>query len=157
MASSITAGACRASGRRRRARDPAAKGRQHSADEVFMTIVRAGPVTVRATVDEKDRSLVAVGAACKVTPTALPDLKLAAKIERISRVPIGGSFEVIVTFDAPPADAVVARHDLLREGGDLHKSGCGDGSRPSRCSTTRSTRTGIMFTRPAPADRKSGS
>ena len=83
------------------------KGGSISPDEVFMTIVRPWPVTVRATVDEKDRSLVSVGSACKVTPTALPNVKLAGKVERISRVPIGGAFEVVVSFDAAPGDAIV--------------------------------------------------
>jgi multidrug efflux pump subunit AcrA (membrane-fusion protein) len=83
------------------------KGGSVNADEVFMTIVRPWPVTVRASVDEKDRSLVSVGSSCKVTPTALPDVKLAGKVERISRVPIGGSFEVVITFEAAPGDAIV--------------------------------------------------
>jgi multidrug efflux pump subunit AcrA (membrane-fusion protein) len=75
-------------------------------EEVFMTIVRPGPATVRATVEEKDRGLVSVGAACKVTAAALPDAKLPGKIDRVSRVPIGGAFEVFVAFDAAPAEAI---------------------------------------------------
>src|SRR5207244_2974829 len=67
------------------------KGGSVQSDEVFMTIVGSGPATVRATVEEKDRSLVAVATGCKVTPAALPDSKLAGKIDRIGRVPIGGS------------------------------------------------------------------
>ncbi|HEY1376680.1 MAG TPA: hypothetical protein VGF55_07790 [Gemmataceae bacterium] len=83
------------------------KGGSVAPDEVFMTIVRPWPVTVRAAVEEKDRALVAVGAACKVTPAALPDVKLAGKIDRVSRVPVGGSFEAVVAFDAAPGDLVV--------------------------------------------------
>jgi multidrug efflux pump subunit AcrA (membrane-fusion protein) len=83
------------------------KGGTIGGDEVFMTIVPPAPTTVRATVEEKDRGSVAVGAACKVTPTAMPDVKLAGKIERIGRVPIGGSFEVIVALDSAPADAIL--------------------------------------------------
>jgi HlyD family secretion protein len=83
------------------------KGGSVQPDEVFMTIVGHGPLTVRATVDEKDRSLVAVGASCKVMPTALPELKLAGKIEKISKMPVGGSYEVMVNFDAAPPDSVV--------------------------------------------------
>ena len=83
------------------------KGGSITADEVFMTIVRPGPVVVRASVEEKDRSLVAAGAACKVTPTALPEMKLAGKIERIGVTPIGGAFDVIVALDPAPPEAVV--------------------------------------------------
>ncbi len=83
------------------------KGGSVSPDEVFMTVVRPRPVAVRAAVEEKDRGLVAVGAACRVTPAALPDVKLAGKIDRVSRVPVGGSFEAVVAFDAAPGDAVV--------------------------------------------------
>jgi multidrug efflux pump subunit AcrA (membrane-fusion protein) len=83
------------------------KGGSIQPDEVFMTIVRPGPATVRATVEEKDRALVSAGAACKVTPAALPDVKLAAKIDRVSRVPIGGAFEVVVAFDVSPTEAVM--------------------------------------------------
>lgn len=83
------------------------KGGSIQPDEVFMTIVRPWPMTVRAGVDEKDRGLVAAGSACKVTPAALPEVKLAGKVERVSRVPIGGSFEAVVAFDAAPGDAIV--------------------------------------------------
>jgi multidrug resistance efflux pump len=83
------------------------KGGSIQADEVFMTIVRPWPMTVRASVDEKDRGLVTAGSACKVTPAALPDVKLAGKLERVSRVPVGGSFEAVVGFDAAPGDAIV--------------------------------------------------
>jgi multidrug efflux pump subunit AcrA (membrane-fusion protein) len=83
------------------------KGGNVQADEVFMTIVRPWPMTVRASVDEKDRGLVTAGSACKVTPAALPDVKLAGKIERVSKVPVGGSFEAVVAFDAAPGDAIV--------------------------------------------------
>jgi multidrug efflux pump subunit AcrA (membrane-fusion protein) len=83
------------------------KGGSVQADEVFMTIVRPGPLTVRATVEEKDRGLVAAGAACKVTPAALPDTKLGGKVDRVTRVPVGGTFEATVAFDAAPGDAVV--------------------------------------------------
>jgi HlyD family secretion protein len=83
------------------------KGGNVQADEVFMTIVRPSPMTVRTSVDEKDRGQAPAGALCKVTPTALPDLKLAGKIERVSRVPVGGSFEAIVTFGAAPPDTIV--------------------------------------------------
>jgi multidrug efflux pump subunit AcrA (membrane-fusion protein) len=83
------------------------KGGSIMGDEVFITIVPAAPATVRATVEEKDRGQVAVGAPCKVTPTAMPDVKLSGKIERIGRVPVGGSFEVIIALDSAPGDAIL--------------------------------------------------
>jgi len=76
-------------------------------DEVVMTIVRLSPISVRASIDEKDRALVSPGMPCRVTPTAMPDMKLAGKIDRINRVPIGGNFESLVTLDSPPSEAIV--------------------------------------------------
>jgi multidrug resistance efflux pump len=83
------------------------KGGAIQPDEVVMTIVRPWPVTVRASVEEKDRGSVSVGSACKVTPAALPDVKLAGKVEKVSRVPVGGTFDVVITFAAAPGDMIV--------------------------------------------------
>jgi multidrug efflux pump subunit AcrA (membrane-fusion protein) len=75
------------------------KGGTVSAEEVFMTIVRPESLLVRAQVEEKDLALVPAGATARVTPTALPEAKLAARVEKVGAVPIGGSFEVRLALD----------------------------------------------------------
>jgi multidrug efflux pump subunit AcrA (membrane-fusion protein) len=76
------------------------KGGTVMADEVFMTIVQPRPLFVRATADEKEIPQIHVGAACKITPTALPDTKLEGKIEKASSAPIApGTFEVRAGVD----------------------------------------------------------
>jgi multidrug efflux pump subunit AcrA (membrane-fusion protein) len=76
------------------------KGGTVMADEVFMTIVQPRPLFVRATADEKEIPQIHVGAVCKITPTALPDTKLEAKIEKASTAPIApGTFEVRAGVD----------------------------------------------------------
>jgi hypothetical protein len=61
---------------------------------VFLTVVKPRPLFVRAGVDEKDLQYVRAGLTGKAVPTALPDLKLPVKVERVSAVPLGaGKFE----------------------------------------------------------------
>lgn len=67
--------------------------------EVFMTVVAARPVFVRATVDEKDLHTLTTGLAGKAVTAGFPDMKIPAKLEKISRVPQGpGSFEARVAL-----------------------------------------------------------
>jgi multidrug efflux pump subunit AcrA (membrane-fusion protein) len=76
------------------------KGGSIQPDEVFMTIVQPRPLAVRAAVEEKDLQSVPVGATCKVVPAAFPDARLDGKVEKVSPVPVGGSFEARVSVDA---------------------------------------------------------
>src|SRR5207249_10289668 len=69
--------------------------------EVLVTIVKARPIFVRATVDEKDLPSVRAGAKGKVVPASDPDGKLAARVEKVSEVPVSsGSFEARIALDA---------------------------------------------------------
>lgn len=71
------------------------KGGNILSDEVFMTIVQPRPLFVRASADEKEYQQIAVSAATKIVPTALPDTKLDGKIEKVSTTPMApGAFEV---------------------------------------------------------------
>jgi multidrug efflux pump subunit AcrA (membrane-fusion protein) len=71
------------------------RGGMIQADEVVMTIVQARPLFVRATADEKEFRQISVGGACKVIPTATPDVKLDGKIDRVSTTPMSpGNFDV---------------------------------------------------------------
>ncbi|MCI0682020.1 MAG: HlyD family efflux transporter periplasmic adaptor subunit [Gemmataceae bacterium] len=69
--------------------------------EVFMTIVKPGPVVVRLLIDEKDAGLVKPGLAGKAETTFNPDAKLSAKIEKISVIPAApGKFEAVAAVNA---------------------------------------------------------
>lgn len=84
------------------------KGGTLMPDEVFMTIVEAGPPFVRATVEEKDVAALKVGSEAKVTPTALPDSKLSGKVMQVIAVPLGaGTFEARLDVDADKEAAIV--------------------------------------------------
>ncbi len=73
-------------------------------DEVFMTIVQARPLFVRAAAEEKDYQLIAPGMPAKIVPTAAPDSRLPGKIERVSETPnTPGSFEVRSSVDVGDA------------------------------------------------------
>lgn len=65
-----------------------------SSEEVFMTIIKTSKLSVRASIDEKDRPAIKVGESVKVTPTILPDQRLAGSVASISAAPISGSFEI---------------------------------------------------------------
>ena len=68
-------------------------------DEIILTIVKPRPFFVRATVEEKEFGNISTGQKGRVTPTALPELKLAGKIQKISTIPVSaGNFEVRLTL-----------------------------------------------------------
>jgi multidrug efflux pump subunit AcrA (membrane-fusion protein) len=80
-----------------------------SPDEVFITIVRARPVFVRAVVEEKDLHLLQPGQKGRVAVTGYPDLKLPGEIKQISAIPqTPGNFEARVAVEsADDAKAVM--------------------------------------------------
>jgi HlyD family secretion protein len=68
-------------------------------DEVILTIVQPRPLFVRASVDEKDFGSVRAGMQGKVAPTMLPEVKLAARVEKVSTIQVTpGHFEAHVTL-----------------------------------------------------------
>ncbi len=62
-------------------------GKTVTAKDPFMTIVSTRPMLVRATVAEKDLQSVKSGLRGTVKPTAAPDLRAAATVSEINRVP----------------------------------------------------------------------
>jgi HlyD family secretion protein len=82
------------------------RGSSISNDEVILTIVKPGKLAVRASIEEKDRPLVKAGQAVKVTPTALPDRKLAGKVESVASVPLGTSFDLRLKLDSSVEELV---------------------------------------------------
>lgn len=69
-------------------------------DEVLLTIVKARPVFIRATVEEKDLQHVHAGAKGKAVAATLPDLKLPAIIKEVSEIPVApGNFEAKIGVD----------------------------------------------------------
>ena len=76
---------------------------------VFMTVVKPRPVFIRTTVAEKDLHKVTAGVKGTAVPTALPDLKLTAIVDRVAAVPMSaGGFDtrITVAMDAA-ADAIM--------------------------------------------------
>jgi len=77
---------------------------------VFITIVDPQTLLVRTNIEEKDLSNVTAGATAKVTPTALSEVRLPAKVKSIQSIPMEpGTFES--QLELLPADkpsAVVA-------------------------------------------------
>lgn len=65
-----------------------------SSEDVFMTIVKSNKLSVRGTLDEKERPLVKAGDTFKATPTALPDVRIAGSLTSVANVPLGSSFEI---------------------------------------------------------------
>jgi multidrug efflux pump subunit AcrA (membrane-fusion protein) len=70
-------------------------------DEVFMTIVRSGPLFFRAQVEEKDLHLLKNGLAGKAKMVFDPEVKLKARVKSVASVPASpGKFEALVDLDA---------------------------------------------------------
>lgn len=73
------------------------------AGEVLISVVGAGKLSVRAEAEEKELPGLKTDLAGRVTPTAFPDARVAAKVARISAAPQAGKFELVadLTGDAP--------------------------------------------------------
>jgi len=81
--------------------DDLKRGGSLSANKVFMTIVQTRPVSVRATLPEKELEYVAAGLKGTVRPTGFSDVRMTGIVERVSPVPISsGTFEARVTVAA---------------------------------------------------------
>ncbi|MCC6127573.1 MAG: HlyD family efflux transporter periplasmic adaptor subunit [Pirellulales bacterium] len=79
-------------------------------NQVFMTVVEAGPLFVRASVAEEQLHKVSNGVEGTAAPTANPDLKWDAEVEEVSAVPTSpGSFDARLSVSPDkPAKQVVA-------------------------------------------------
>jgi HlyD family secretion protein len=78
-------------------------------EEVFITVVDPAKLLVRATVDEKELATVTPGAVAKVTPTALPDTRLPAKVKDVLSAPLGaGAFDARLELEGSKAPALTA-------------------------------------------------
>lgn len=70
------------------------RGAPLQADEVLITIVQPKPLRVRAEVEEKDLQYLTGGLKAKVSPVTAPDVKLVAKVDKVSLVPVAaGKFD----------------------------------------------------------------
>lgn len=77
-----------------------------SSEDVFMTIVKSNKLSVRGSVEEKDRPLLKVGDVVKVTPTAAPDQRLPGSLTSVANVPLGSSFEIRCKLNEQPEGLV---------------------------------------------------
>ena len=66
------------------------RGAKLSNDEVVMTIVHLRPLLVRTTLSERQLPHVSPGMKATVVPTAYPDARLPALVERVAAVPSAG-------------------------------------------------------------------
>src|SRR5207244_4825530 len=78
-------------------------------EDVFMTIVFTRPQFVRATVEEKDLHLIRPEMKGKATPAAYPELKVPARVIKVSGIPqSAGTFEARIAVElGKDADFVV--------------------------------------------------
>lgn len=78
-------------------------GGSAQASEVLLSVVGSGKLTVRAEAEEKELPGLKADLAAKVTPTAFPDQRIAAKLARVGVAPQAGKFELLIelTGDAP--------------------------------------------------------
>src|SRR5262249_14105894 len=79
------------------------------ADEVFLTVVKARPLLVHVTVDEKDVYLVKPGLKGTARLPFNPDRKLPARVTKVAAVPAApGKFDAQLALDLGPDDANLA-------------------------------------------------
>ncbi len=86
------------------------KGGTIPPDEVFITVVAARPLAIRATIEEKDLAALRRPSELKgrATPASDPDLHLAARLAGILTVPTApGKFEAVVEVDLDDNQAAI--------------------------------------------------
>lgn len=77
------------------------KGAMLQADETLFTIVQPRPLFVRAVVEEKDLAYLRPDSRAKILAVSTPDLKVPAKVESVSAIPVGpGSFDARLAIEA---------------------------------------------------------
>jgi HlyD family secretion protein len=76
-----------------------------SPDEVFLTVVKPGPLMVHVTIDEKDVHLLKPGAKGKAKLLVNPDRKLPARLAKLSTLPAApGKFDALVALETDGND-----------------------------------------------------
>jgi multidrug efflux pump subunit AcrA (membrane-fusion protein) len=75
--------------------------------DVFLTIITPNKLVVRAEADEKELPGLKSGLTGRLTPTADPDHKRAAKLARVAAAPLNGKFELRVEPDGEPMDGLL--------------------------------------------------
>ncbi len=74
-------------------------------DEVFLTIVKPRPITVRLTIDEKDVHLLKPGAKGTAKVLYRPDRKFPARVTKLATVPSApGKYDAVVALDGADED-----------------------------------------------------
>jgi HlyD family secretion protein len=77
------------------------RGGNVAGNDVFMTIVKPRPMTVRTNVPEKQIRLVRPGLEGTVEPTAHPGKRLPASVSKVEKIPSGDDFEVRLAVELP--------------------------------------------------------
>jgi HlyD family secretion protein len=77
-------------------------------DDVFLTVVKAAPVVVHLSIEEKDVHWVKPGLEGKAIAPVVPGRKLSARVTRVAPLPGSpGKFDARVTLEAGSADAAL--------------------------------------------------
>ncbi len=88
--------------------DELPRGATVAANTVFMTVVQAKPLGVRATLPEKELHQVVAGTKGTVRPTGFPEARLTGIVQRVSQAPLpSGGFDLRMTVANSPQAAQV--------------------------------------------------
>jgi multidrug resistance efflux pump len=80
--------------------EPLRRGTPVMPNDVFMTIVQARPLTIRATLPESQVQFVHAGATALVEPAGFAPRKLSALVQHVAAIPLtGGGFDTQLTID----------------------------------------------------------
>jgi multidrug resistance efflux pump len=83
------------------------KGGTLPSHDVVLTIVSTGRLFLHAEADEKESAALTVGQTARISPTRFPARRLGGRLDRVSAIPQGGKFEVLVALtDESPAGIV---------------------------------------------------
>jgi RND family efflux transporter MFP subunit len=83
------------------------KGGTLPANDVVLTIISNGRLFLHAELEEKEVGDLKAGQASRISPARFPGRKLSGRVHRVTAVPQGGKFEVVVAFaDESPSGIV---------------------------------------------------
>lgn len=83
------------------------KGGSLPANDVLLTVISKGRLFLHVEADEKESGEVKVGQSVRVAPTRFPGRKLSGRVHRVSSIPQGGKFEVLVALGDELLDGIV--------------------------------------------------
>jgi hypothetical protein len=83
------------------------KGGTLPANDVVLTILSSGRLSLYAEADEKESAGLMAGQSARISATRFPQRKLAGRVQRVAAVPQGGKFEVLVALTDESSEGIV--------------------------------------------------